>query len=45
MQTYVTKQKKRFLSDALETGNQMLLGFLFIQPFAQQSLDDGIEVY
>lgn len=45
MQTYVTKQKKRFLSDALRRGNQMSLGFLFAQPFTQQSLDHGTEVH
>lgn len=38
-------RKKTFLSDALVTGNQMPPGFLFAQPFAQQSLDDGTEVY
>lgn len=37
--------EKRFLSDALQRGNQMPLGFLFAQPFTQQSLDHGTEVY
>lgn len=39
------KTEKRFLSDALQRGNQMPLGFLFVQPFTQQSLDHGTEVY
>lgn len=45
MQTYVSKQKKRFRRDALRRGNQMSLGFLFAQPFTQQNLDHRTEVH